>query len=1174
MKRLSAFFCAVGLFLAMSAYAVNYCASSSWGNAGTSVTGGGNATPTLVSSVSELKSALGSKAKNKVVIITKNLTFTSMLTIQDAQNITLMALPGVKLVSEKQDATNSGILYVKRSSNVLFRNLTFEGPGAYDCDGNDLLCFEKVTNAWVDHCDFQDGCDGNFDNKSTTDNVTVSWCRFRYLKEPRAGGSGGAADHRFTNLLGSSSSDKPSDGTYNFTWAYCWWDEGCVERMVRCRNAELHFLNCYWNSSVANYYVGPENAKAYFEGCTFEGKANSSSKIFKSYGGTNACKFVNCSGKLPSNSGTVSAPSYSYDQLSAADAKSYVTNSTCGAGATLVVTSAGAVSSSCDGGSTPITYYIVTWDAATNGGSCSISTSQVQAGQAVGTLPTATKSGYTFNGWFTSANNGDKISASTIINGNITYYAQYTEESGGGTTSDLTWNFSTSDFNGLGTISATTTVNGLTITAASDKAVTVAEGAKTIDGINFTHVLKTGGSGSATARNLNFAVTGPCNIEVYLVSAKSSETRTLNIFAGSYSSTPITTMSAGGSAAKQTYDYTGGATTIYMGSMNSGINFYAINLVYSGETPPEPTPTYTLTYDENGGDGTMEEQTVDEGQSVTVLANAFTAPTGYSFKEWNTNAKGSGAKYTVGQSVTMTEDITLYAVWQANTYTVTLNAGEGTGGTASVQATFDAAMPNISIPSRNGYTFKGYFSEANGAGTQYYDANGSSTNSWVTPSDATLYAAWEEQSGETPVTTGDLHFWFFYAPDAETNNVENDNTVFSNMVVSGSQMAGSITIDGKSYSVSRRTGDTQVFGNFTIPENKKAIFYALAVSSGGADRQINLINGTTKYEFSVPGGSSAYQRIESDSLPAGTYSIEREGSSNVRMAIVVLKICDSQGGTEPPTPVIYTVTWNANGGECATETTTIEENTALGELPVASKENHTFDGWFTAAEGGEQISAETIITQDTTFYAHYTENQTPPTPISDSLTWNFSKAEFTALIGDITETKVINGLTLVATSGNKMSIDKPSQAVTIGDYTFTHRLKTNGTGKTDYRHLKFDVTGACTIEVYLVSASSDSRTLNIFSGSFGGTPIGTLAAPPTTPVKQTYNYTGEATTLYLGSASSGINFYGINIIYPSPTPTDIENVAEKGAARKVLRNGQVLIIRDDKTYTIIGTRVE
>ena len=71
--------------------AVDYCAPSSWGYAG-NVTGGGNATPTLVSSVSELTSALtGKNVKNKVVIITQDLTFSEMLTIQDAQNITIMA---------------------------------------------------------------------------------------------------------------------------------------------------------------------------------------------------------------------------------------------------------------------------------------------------------------------------------------------------------------------------------------------------------------------------------------------------------------------------------------------------------------------------------------------------------------------------------------------------------------------------------------------------------------------------------------------------------------------------------------------------------------------------------------------------------------------------------------------------------------------------------------------------------------------------------------------------------------------------------------------------------------------------------------------------------------------------------------------------------------------------
>ncbi len=335
------------LFIAaMSLSAVNYCASSSWGYAGTAVTGGGNATPTLVSSESELISALSKS--NRVIIITQDITVTNHIST-DKDNLTIMALPGKKLISNQQNQSNSGILYLK-GNNLLLRNLTFEGPGAYDCDGWDNLCLDKATNVWVDHCDFQDGCDGNFDIKGTSDNITVTWCRFRYLKAPRAGGSGGADDHRFSNLIGSGSKDKPSDGTYNVTYGFCWWDEGCKQRMTRCRNCELHFLNCYWNSSVADYYVGPENAKCYFEGCTFAGSANSASKIWSdSYGGdTNRCTFVNCTGKLPSNSSTpVAAPTYTYDQLTAAVAKNYVTNA-CGAGATLTVTNTAEVSSSCD----------------------------------------------------------------------------------------------------------------------------------------------------------------------------------------------------------------------------------------------------------------------------------------------------------------------------------------------------------------------------------------------------------------------------------------------------------------------------------------------------------------------------------------------------------------------------------------------------------------------------------------------------------------------------------------------------------------------------------------------------------------------------------------------------------------------------------------------------------
>lgn len=528
MKLFRSIVLAVGLFYISGLSAVNYCANAAWGY-GKNATGGGNATPVLVSSVSDLKSALN-KGKNKVIIITKSLTFTSMMSVQDGQNVTLMAMPGVVLTSNQQDANTSGILFFKRFSNLVIRNIKFVGPGAYDCDGNDLLCFENVTNAWVDHCDFSDGCDGNFDNKGETDNVTISWCKFHYDKEPKAGGSGGADDHRFSNLLGASSSDKPSDGTYNVTWAYCWWGNGCRERMVRCRNASLHFLNCYWNSTVANYCIGPQNADAYVEGCYFDVSLSAQKIFYENYGGTNGVKYVNSyakkGGLSDKTSRSVVKPTYSYTALSYSEAKESVTNTGCGAGATLAVTTDGQVSSSCDGGSTP-----------------------VDPGNDPGTDP------------------------EPVV------------------TSDLTWNFSTSEFKDLGTISSTTTINGLTISASSDKSVTIAESGKEIDGNTFTHVLKTGGTGSAAYRSLKFDVSGNCTIDVYLISANNTANRTLNIFTGSYSGTPAATMPANITASKQTYEYTGEATTIYMGSDNSGINIYAINVTYpesSGNDPDKP----------------------------------------------------------------------------------------------------------------------------------------------------------------------------------------------------------------------------------------------------------------------------------------------------------------------------------------------------------------------------------------------------------------------------------------------------------------------------------------------------------------------------------------------------------------------------------------------------------
>lgn len=994
MRKIIALFW-IGVLMAFSttlSAAVTYCTSSAVGY-GASATGGGSATPVLVSSVSQLQSALN-KGKNKVIIITADLTFTSMLSVQDGSNVTLMALPGVKLISLQQDKSSSGILYIKRFSNLIIRNLTFVGPGAYDCDGNDLLCLQDVTNAWVDHCDFQDGCDGNFDNKNGTDNVTVSWCRFRYLKAPKSGGE--TDDHRFTNLLGSSSSDKPSDGTYNMTWAYCWWDDGCKERMLRCRNASLHFLNCYWNSSVANYYIGPENADCYIEGCTFEGAPKTAKIFYQNYGGKNGSKFINCTATkgLPGNVSdrTVVTPSYSYTALTAAEAKTAVTNATCGAGATLTVTTAGVVSSTCDGGAPLPTVWTVTWDATTNGGSCGTATSSVTNGAAIGTLPEATKTSFNFDGWYTAPSGGTKISASTTVTENKTYYAQFTSapvttyytviwDANGGTCG--TSSSSIESGQQIGTLPVASKVGDYSFdgwyTAVNGGTKISTTTTVTANVTYYAHYTATGGgggSGSCTSTlthygkqyrtsdpRRGYAYVGSTSGTKFIIESNSSDIKNTSAdsaairlpYSNKYlkvlgpgATTDITdSLFSGVTAISFKWVYVGSTTNyttdidVYVGStkvatksltgnknddyatatissiaslngtvklVNTGtsssnqkFNIDDISITYSCSGG---SSTYTLTYDENGGSGTMTAAT---GTSATVAANGFTAPTGYSFQEWNTEMNGGGTTKAVGATITLTEDMTLYAIWQPNTYTVTLNAEGGTGGSTSATATFDAALPNITIPTRDGYVFKGYYTGTDGTGTQYYDTNGSSTNDWTIAANTELHAYWE--TGSTPIVSGcDLHFWFVKEADATTNSKTNDGTFFSGMVTNSSSLSGSITIDGTSYSVTGRSGDAASFGSFTIPTGHAGTFYALAVSSGGGDRQINLNNGSDVYELPVAGGSSSYKRIESEELPAGTYTIERDGTSNVRLGIVVVKVCSTEPCTPPAAPTAFATT--------------------------------------------------------------------------------------------------------------------------------------------------------------------------------------------------------------------------------------------------------------------------
>lgn len=334
---------------------------------GAAATGGG--TPTVsntvtVTTYTQLKNALTSTASSTAVILVSG-TIDCVYTSVTLTNKTIVGLPGARLRNNQitignstTSAQNSGILYIKAgSNNVIIRNLIFEGPGAYDVDGRDNLTNEG-RNIWVDHCEFQDGMDGNFDNKGECDNTTISWCKFTYLKPAIAGGSGGSADHRFSNLVGSAIDDMPSsDGRYSITFKNCYWAEGCKARMPRARNAELHVLNCYFKTSVSGASAvglgaGNSGTTCYVENCNFEQITTISSPVTEG-SGTTSVKFDVCTkGTTPTavtglDKLTASKPSYPYTVLPVADVASYVSNATCGAGATLSVSATGVISSAC-----------------------------------------------------------------------------------------------------------------------------------------------------------------------------------------------------------------------------------------------------------------------------------------------------------------------------------------------------------------------------------------------------------------------------------------------------------------------------------------------------------------------------------------------------------------------------------------------------------------------------------------------------------------------------------------------------------------------------------------------------------------------------------------------------------------------------------------------------------
>lgn len=128
-------------------------------------------------------------------------------------------------------------------------------------------------------------------------------------------------------------------------------------------------------------------------------------------------------------------------------------------------------------------------------------------------------------------------------------------------------------------------------------------------------------------------------------------------------------------------------------------------------------PGYTITFDANGGSGTMDPETVAKNTEHTLPANEFTAPAGKQFKAWsvsNTEADPDDSvavtadandttvkEYAPGASITVDKDITVTAVWEdIPAVTISFDANGGTGTMDPVKVTVGSSY---TIP-ENGFT--------------------------------------------------------------------------------------------------------------------------------------------------------------------------------------------------------------------------------------------------------------------------------------------------------------------------------------------------------------------------------------------------------------------------------------------------------------------------------------
>jgi len=217
-------------------------------------------------------------------------------------------------------------------------------------------------------------------------------------------------------------------------------------------------------------------------------------------------------------------------------------------------------------------------------------------------------------------------------------------------------------------------------------------------------------------------------------------------------------------------------------------------------------------------------------------------------------------------------------------------------------------------------------------------------------------------------------------------------------------------------------------------------------------------------------------------------------------------------------PTVYTVTFNPNGGTVSPTSGTTGADGRLASLPAPARSGYTFNGWYTAATGGAQVTAGTVFTAHTIIYAQWTAVSTS----------TYTVTLYDSYYGMTLDVKAV-------TSGGGIYLPDATDYITRSGYRFIYW--STGTGTTYNAGLFYTPAGDVTLyaqweyisTTYTITFNANGGTVSPASGTTGAN--GRLASLPT-PARSNYTFNGWYTAATGGTqVTTSTVFNGSTTIY-------------------------------------------